>query len=947
MIPDAICPYERNDAGGNGCNGKIFADPGLLAVADSVGGEIRSEEEEPQSLEGHKEAQRKEWGFPIFEAVPEYSFRLTMVSTFVEQSPRLLSKTSLLRVLYTLSACAMLTLIAVWTNALFVSSINTDNCLWGIATRGGETVRRVTHRGPGGRAAEAGVQVGDRVLEINGGTIPPADNEQILWYAQSLLNNAPTDRPISYVVERDGRRIELQLQLSEMGSFPLIPVIYAVFATLWLLIGLIVGLTRPDGYVQKFFFLTGLTVLFAFSGPAGKMATSGWTIVWLVGGTIYFLAWVFFCVSFPVRQDFLERRRRKLILFGLILAPAAVAFVGFLGVEGMIGSFIPVERFASLISPSIFILKILCGLYFGFGIWLLFRGYGKMPPQSDRRPMRAILVGTMITACVLLYFGVIGMVQSQVSGIWQQLIVIPAALFVALPLSYGYAIFRYQLMDVRAVVKTTLVYTLTTGAIVGLYITLALGIGQQLGSLLGTQMEKVVEIAILVLFLLAFEPIRRFVQRLVDRRFFPQYRDYSEHLAEYGARITEAIGVPQVAGLIAGTLSEHLALEKICVSVVDGGERLEIVREVCGDTVAFDEAGVKRLQDILRSSHELTRLNAVQQPELRSIVDAGFTYAIGLYAGGRLIGAILMGKRSDGKPISGSQISFVNSVASQGASGIEAARLYEREIERRRYEEELATARRIQQSLLPSDMPEIPGVAMAAVSRPAMAVGGDYYEVIPLPHNRLLVMIADVSGKGLPASLYMAELHGMVRIVSSIRLSPREMLGMLNEQLCAVIESGIFITASIMLIDLNDGTLQLARAGHMRLIRQRKTGIESFAPKGLPLGVRSLDLFSSCLEEITLDYLPGDRFILYSDGLSEAMNERREEFGEERLYAALARAAEATPEELNDQLLREITEFRGEAEQNDDVTVVVVEMAGEKLERRGERIGEMEENVSV
>ncbi|MCB0712438.1 MAG: SpoIIE family protein phosphatase [Ignavibacteriae bacterium] len=839
-----------------------------------------------------------------------------MVSTLVEQSQRILSKTSMLRVLYTLSAVAVLTLIAVWTNALFISGVHSDDCLWDVVERNGENILIVKMIFPGGAAEKAGVLEGDRVLEINGNSIPPAPAQNVLWYAQSLLNNAPTDRPIPYVIERGGMPIKLQITLSAIQNIPLIPIIYAVFATLWLLIGLIVGLTRPTGSVQRLFFLTGLTVFFGFSGPAGKLATTEWRMLWIVGSVLYTLAWIHFCGSFPVRQDFFDRKKRRLFIVGTILLPALVTLFFFLNIE----------TYANIISIAIGVLSILNSIYFGLGVWLLFRGYGKMPPQSDKRPMRAILVGTMITALVLLFVGVIGMVQMQVTGIWQQLIVIPAALFVALPLSYGYAIFRYQLMDVRAVVKTTLVYTLTTGAIVGLYITLALRLGQELGSLLGEQMQKVVSVAILVLFLLAFEPIRRSVQRLVDRRFFPQYRDYSEHLAEYGARVTEAIGVPQVAGLIAGTLSEQLALQAICVSVMNVDGLLEPVREVCGENLAFAPEGTEYLQGMLRSSHDLTRLNAIQQPELRSIVDPGFAYTIGLYAGGRLIGAILLGKRSDGKPISGSQISFINSIASQGASGIEAARLYEREIERRRYEEELATARRIQQSLLPSTMPQMPGVAVAAVSRPAMAVGGDYYEVIPLSSNRLLVMIADVSGKGLPASLYMAELHGMVRIVSSIRQSPHEMLTLLNAQLCGVIERGTFITASIGLIDLNDGTFTLARAGHMRLIRQRGGEIETFEPAGLPLGIRSVDLFNASLEEITLEYQPGDRFILYSDGISEAMNEGHEEYGEDRLYNVLRDATNASPEEVNNRLLQEITTFRGEAEQNDDVTVVVVEM---------------------
>ena len=123
---------------------------------------------------------------------------------------------------------------------------------------------------------------------------------------------------------------------------------------------------------------------------------------------------------------------------------------------------------------------------------------------------------------------------------------------------------------------------------------------------------------------------------------------------------------------------------------------------------------------------------------------------------------------ADGEPLSGSQTPFIMSVTTQGASALEVARLYEQELRRQRYQEELATARRIQESLLPATMPSVPGISISAVSDPAQTVGGDYYEAIQLDERRFLVMIADVSGKGLPASLYMAELHGMVLIASAI-----------------------------------------------------------------------------------------------------------------------------------------------------------------------------------
>jgi hypothetical protein len=482
---------------------------------------------------------------------------------------------------------------------------------------------------------------------------------------------------------------------------------------------------------------------------------------------------------------------------------------------------------------------------------------------------------------VLLYFTFVNVLQWQLGGTWALLLLIPTPFLLALPLSFGYAIFRYQLMDVRAVVKTALVYTLATGTIVGLYLSIALLLGRELGSMLGTEMQRVVEVVILGLFLFLFEPLRRILQRVVDKRFFPQYYDYSEMLTQFGHSVAEAIGVQHVAHVMRSTLLDGLSLEHVCVVTLEsrrenGQAGFVPVKNECDSAIDPDDPALRDLYRTLSEMHDLIRLGSIQHAAFNRIIGSGLLFAVGLYAGGRLIGAVLLGERKDGKPISGSQLSFIRSVAAQGASGIEAARLYERELERQRYEEELATARRIQESLLPTSMPDVPGISFAAISEPALEVGGDYYDVIPLSDTAFIVLIADVSGKGLPAALYMAELHGMVRIASALRKSPYEMLTLLNDRLSDIIARGVFVTASIALFDIERSSLRFARAGHTRLLRLRAGSVECYAPRGLPLGVPADELFNETLAEIEIDFRDGDLFLLYSDGLTEAMNRDRE-----------------------------------------------------------------------
>jgi phosphoserine phosphatase RsbU/P len=260
--------------------------------------------------------------------------------------------------------------------------------------------------------------------------------------------------------------------------------------------------------------------------------------------------------------------------------------------------------------------------------------------------------------------------------------------------------------------------------------------------------------------------------------------------------------------------------------------------------------------------------------------------------------------------------------------------LYEEELVRQRYHEELATARRIQESLLPTQMPEIPGISISAVSRPAQAVGGDYYDLIRMDEDRFMVIIADVSGKGLPASLYMAEFHGMVRIACGMLKSPKEILTILNDHLFAVITRGSFITATMLLFDTARKSVSFARAGHTPIIRRNRSEVDALVPVGVALGLCARELFAELLQEYTVEYEPGETFILYSDGVSEAMNTVREEFGEGRLHDLIAGAAsDASADVLRSRILTQVENFRGDAEQNDDITLVIVRVDKEATER--------------
>ncbi len=250
--------------------------------------------------------------------------------------------------------------------------------------------------------------------------------------------------------------------------------------------------------------------------------------------------------------------------------------------------------------------------------------------------------------------------------------------------------------------------------------------------------------------------------------------------------------------------------------------------------------------------------------------------------------------------------------------------------EKERLEEELRIARTIQMSLLPKDRVNIPGLSIAALCLPANEVGGDYYDFIPLSDGRLAILIADVSGKGTSAALYMAELKGLSLSLSRMYDSPRLLLIEANKILAANLDSRSFITMVYAIIDVKQKKMTYARAGHNPILQISANGAnpraQVLAPDGMGLALDRGAQFERILEEESIALAPGDLFLFFTDGLTEAMNDRSELFGDDRLRAILEENAELPMEELREKVVDEVFNFAGGAVQHDDMTMVLVKV---------------------
>ncbi len=292
-----------------------------------------------------------------------------------------------------------------------------------------------------------------------------------------------------------------------------------------------------------------------------------------------------------------------------------------------------------------------------------------------------------------------------------------------------------------------------------------------------------------------------------------------------------------------------------------------------------------------------------------------------------VIGALVADDVETPRMFSERRVRILSGIASQAAIAIENARLQLQEAERARLARELELAHDIQQSLLPQTAPQLPGYEIAFRWRAAREVGGDFCDFVTLSDGRLGLMIADVSGKGIPAALYMMFARTLLRAVALSGREPAAMLMRTNELVVADSTSDYFITVYYSLLDPERHRLICASAGHNLAFHvSAHNGVRPLTTAGIPLGVVS----PAEIEQIELTLAAGDVVLFYTDGVSDALNAANEEFGHERLAELLQAHRDASAEAIADAIVAAVRDFAGDVAQYDDFTLIVLKRVADE-----------------
>lgn len=816
--------------------------------------------------------------------------------------------------------------------SLNVNVTSNDECLWvGKKINQDSIAYFFDYVKKDGVAWQAGIRDGDQLIKINNQIVR---NDQ---QAQLVLNTVKSGDYADYVIKKpDGTVINTKVKIKELINFAALT--FNISSLIWLLIGFIVYTARPDGRQQKLFILLSisfvLTTFFNFFPQNIKLFEIvhqypvGSLIIFTlasIGASALPFSFLYFIWNFFRPLKFAQNKwlKRTFILIPSILFLYSMSLIQKLFLPSM-EIFYDFKKFQNLLG----VLNAVANI--SAGITLIFI-YFREKDEYKRKPILIICLAFLLALVVQIYLSTIAPALANTIFNSPEYY-LPVILLILVPMIYGYAIFKYHLLDVSEVVKNTIFYSVATAAVVAIYFLSIYGLGHSLSNLIGFGNEGFIAILLFMIFAIRFQSTKEKALKFITQKFNPEEFSFHNVLIKFSNEISTVVGKEKILNLTLNTFVNSLKLKKfaILLSNNNSGE-LKLVRHF-----GFKQLNCKLDLNIIQNYYDdNSQMKAF--PEIGRdifqrlfgdkadiLIDEEVYTIIPLTVKSKAIGALLFGLKYSGSQFSGKDIELLYAAANQLAVAIENARLYQTEVEKQRIDHDLEIARNIQKGLLPSCIPNLNGFDICGIMVPAMHVGGDYYDLIPIDDNKTFVAVGDVSGKGLSASLYMTKLQTIMQLYCKSSSTPKEILIEANKLLYNSLDAGSFITLSLALFDKEKMKVKVCLAGHLPLLITEDGSSRLLKTKGIALALNEGPLFESNLEEIESDLKSDQIFSFFSDGITEAMNENNELFGEARLLKIFDQYSHSDSTMIMDIVEKEVKKFTGNAEQNDDMTIVIV-----------------------
>jgi sigma-B regulation protein RsbU (phosphoserine phosphatase) len=408
------------------------------------------------------------------------------------------------------------------------------------------------------------------------------------------------------------------------------------------------------------------------------------------------------------------------------------------------------------------------------------------------------------------------------------------------------------------------------------------------------------------------------VNRTLDRKI-----QELNTLFDLGKEFSGLLDPDKLVRLLVFSLLGQIGVNRYLICLREGADMKVVASKIVGQPpqgeflalLARTKAPVRVPEIVVRGTVDLRE----------ELAATGMRVVVPLQLQGDTRGLLLVGDKLNHDAFSDADLEFLSSLGNLAIISIENARLFKEAIEKQKMEDELLIAREIQKGLLPSVIPEIPGVLLSAANISSKQVGGDYYDVLRTEDGMHVIAIGDVSGKGSPAALLMANLQATIRALVPLRLGLGELTGRVNDLMCENTGGNKFVTFFWGMYDHTTRSLRYVNAGHnYPYVLHADATFDRLDRGGMILGImKTLVPY----EEASVDLQPGDALVMFTDGVSEAMSKEQEEYGEERLEGVLRRTLGAPADAILDAIHKDVLVHTQGAPQSDDITMMILTLS--------------------
>jgi len=511
-----------------------------------------------------------------------------------------------------------------------------------------------------------------------------------------------------------------------------------------------------------------------------------------------------------------------------------------------------------------------------------------------------------------------------------------------IPIAFAYAIIRHRAMNINLLIRGSLIYSIVSIVVAGLWLLVYYGVIQFALSI--TANKELIAFFLTIGVAFVIPRLEGGVRTLIDRTFFRIRYDYQLTLNEFSKALTSIIDLKPLIELGVGRVCEAMHIRAGCLLFREEGENLlkavSLYREdmepqqitkleglsqiswfrfdVDGSlaTLLVNKGIPMRIEDIERQYES----GSLSDDEMQKLIRFDAEFCVPIISKESLVGILILGSKVSEEAYSREDSRLLSTLASQAAIAIENTRLYVAKAEQDRIKGELESARRIQRAILPEEAPQVEGLDIASFFKPATEVGGDYYDYVRLSEKEFGIAVGDVSGHGLDAGLMVSMAKSCLYTTTKMVKLIEEVMNMMNDMVCDV-RDRLLMTFSFSVIDMEKDTLLIANAGHPFPYHLTTSGELSVIEAGTyPLGVRKNVEYP--VHPLTL--CKGDILVYYSDGIVESENRNSEQLGFERFESIIKTSQDDSAQETCRRIMEQVNNFCGGVPFVDDVTLIVV-----------------------